>query len=146
MSGCKINVLADESTRVKGRSTLIVFLRAGVDSKTAPISFPQDLIELESLCASHIDDQIVDCLLKNGYSIELLQEVFIGFCRDGATVMLETKSGVGNLLNFLKDKFPDMMLWHCHHHRLGFAVGNALEIVSTNDFQSFPQHLYSLYS
>ena len=54
--------------------------------------------------------------------------------------MLGTKSGVGKLL---QDKFPDIILWH----RLGLAVGHALEIISgTNDFQSFFEHLYSLYS
>ena len=143
-SRSKINVLADESTRVGDKSTLIVFLRASIDGKAAPITFPQDLVELESLCASHIADKIVDCLLKNGYSIELLQEVIIGFCSDGASVMLGTKSGVGKLL---KDKFPDIILWHCLNHRLELAVGIALEIIGgTNDFQSFLEHLYSLYS
>ena len=139
-SRSKINVLADESTRVGDKSTLIVFLRASIDGKAAPITFPLDLVELESLCASHIADKIVDCLLKNGYSIELLQEVIIGFCSDGANVM----SGVGKLL---KDKFPDIILWHCLNHRLELAVGIALEIIGgTNDFQSFLEHLYSLYS
>ena len=65
-----------------------MFLRASVDGKAAPINFPLDLVELESLCASHnIADKIVDCLLKNGHTIELLQELFIGFCSDGASVM-----------------------------------------------------------
>ena len=72
-SRSKISVLADESTRVSNKSTLIVFLRASVDSKAAPINFPLDLVESESLCASHIADKVVDCLLKNGYTIELLQ-------------------------------------------------------------------------
>ena len=143
-SRSKINVLADESTRVGDKSTLIVFLRASIDGKAAPITFPLDLVDLESLCASHIADKIVDCLLKNGYSIELLQEVIIGFCSDGASVMLGTTSGVGKLL---KDKFPDIILWHCLNHRLELAVGIALEIIGgTNDFQSFLEHLYSLYS
>ena len=94
-------------------------------------------MELESLCASHIADKIVDCLLKNGYTIELLQELFIGFCSDGARVMLRTKSGVGKLL---KDKFPDIILWHCLNHGLEL-VGNALKSISgTNDFQSFLEH------
>ena len=132
-SRSKINVQADESTRVGDKSTLIVFLRASVDGKAAPINFLLDLEELESLCASHIADKIVDCLLENGYTIELLQELFVGFCSDGASVMLGTK--------LLKDKFPDIILWHCLNHRLELVVGNALESVSgTNDFQSFPEH------
>ena len=124
--------------------TLIVFLRASIDGKAVPINFPLDLVELKSLCASHIADKIVDCLFKNGSSIELLQEVIIGFCSDGASVMLGTKSGVGKLL---KDKFPDVILWHCLNHRLELAVGIALEIIGgTNHFQSFLEHFYSLYS
>ena len=120
------------------KSTLIEFLRASVDGKAAPINFPLDLVELESQCASHIADKIVDCLLKNGYTIELLQGLFIGFCSDGASVMLGTKSGVGKLL---KDKFPDIILWHCFNHRLELVVRNALESISgTNDFQSFFEH------
>ena len=134
----------DEPTRVGDKSTLIVFLRASIDGKAGPINFPQDLVELESLCASHIAEKIVDCLLKNGYSIELLQEVIIGFCSHGTRVMLGTKSGVGKLL---KDKFPDIILWHCLNHRLELAVGIALEIIGgTNHFQSFLEHFYSLYS
>ena len=45
-SRSKINVLADESTRVDDKSTLIVFLRANVDGKAAPTNFPLDLVEL----------------------------------------------------------------------------------------------------
>ena len=71
-SRSKTNVLTDESTRVGDKSTLIVFLRASVNGKAAPINFPLDLVEFESLCASHIADKIVHCLLKNGYTIELL--------------------------------------------------------------------------
>ena len=116
----KINVLANEPTRVGDKSTLIAFLIAGIDGKAVPINFPLDLVELKSLCAFHIADKIVDCLLKNGYSIELFQEEIIGFCSDGASVMLGTKSGVGKLL---KDKFPDVILWYCLDHRLELAVG-----------------------
>ena len=58
--------------------------------------------------------------------------------------MLGTNSGVRKLL---KDKFPEIILWHCLNHRLELAVGNALESISgTNDFQSFLEHLYSMYS
>ena len=106
-SRSKINVLAEKPTRVGDKLTLIVFLRASIDGKAAPLNLTLDLVELKSLCASHIADKIVECLLKNGYSIELLQEVIIGFCSDGASVMLGTKSGVGNLLKY---KFPDIIL------------------------------------
>ena len=133
-SGSKINVLADEFTRVGDKSTLIVFLRASIDGKAAPINFPLDLVQLESQCASHIADKIVDCLLKNGYSI--------GFCSDGASAMLGTKSGVGILL---EGKFPDKILWHCLNHRLKLAVGIALEIIGESVIQMTFSHFLNIY-
>ena len=140
----KINVLADESTRLGQKSTLIIFVKTSVDGEAAPVSFPLDLVDLKTLCASHIKNAILDCLRKNGFTTELLQEVFTGFCSDGTSVMLGTKSGVGKLL---KDEFPDIVLWHCLNHRLELAVGNALDATSgTNDLQSFLECLYSLYS
>ena len=41
-STSKINILAEESTNVAGKSTLIVFLKASIDTKVAPISFSLD--------------------------------------------------------------------------------------------------------
>jgi len=66
------NVLADKSTRVGHKSTLIiVFLKVNVDGEAAPVSFPVDLVELETLCASHIKDAVLDCLLKTSFTILL---------------------------------------------------------------------------
>ena len=56
-----------------------MFLRAIADRKAAPINFTLNLVELESLCASHIADKIVGCSLKNSYTVEFLQELFFGF-------------------------------------------------------------------
>jgi len=36
----KINVLADESTRVGDKSTLIIFVKASVDGEAAPVTVP----------------------------------------------------------------------------------------------------------
>lgn len=97
-SKSKITVLADESTSQGHKSTLIVYLRASGDGKMEPIAFPLDLVELDSLSAAHIKEQLMGCLLKNGFTIELLREVLIGFCSDGASVMLGAKSGKLSLL------------------------------------------------
>lgn len=140
----KITVMADESTTVGHKSTLIVFLKASVDGVMDPVSFPLDLVELDNLRAGHIKEKLMGCLLKNGFTAELLQEVFIGFCSDGASVMLGVKSGVGKLL---QDDFPGIVLWHCLNHRLELAVDQALDVTGgTKDFQSFLDSLYSLYS
>ncbi|KAK5868102.1 hypothetical protein PBY51_012542 [Eleginops maclovinus] len=75
--------------------------------------------------------------------MELLQEMLIGFCSDGANVMLGVKSGVGKLL---QDDFPNIVLWHCLNHRLELAVAQALEATGgTKDFQAFLDALYTLY-
>ncbi|KAJ4923574.1 hypothetical protein JOQ06_004112 [Pogonophryne albipinna] len=133
----KITVLADEST-------LIVFLKASVDGDMEPIAFPLDLVELDSMSAAHIKEQIMGCLLKNDFTVELLREILIGFCSDGASVMLGVKSGVGKLL---QDDFPGIILWHCLNHRLELAVDQALDVTGgTKDFQAFMGSLYSLYS
>lgn len=98
-----------------------------------PIAFPLDLVELDSLCAARIEEQLVGCLFKNGFTVELLREVFIGFCSNGASVMLGVKSGVRKLL---QDDFPAIVLWHCLNHRLGLAVDQALDVtVGPKDFQ-----------
>lgn len=140
----KITLLANESTTVGHKSTLIVFLRASVDGDTEPIAFPLDLVELDSPRAAHIKEKLVDCLLKNCFTMELLQELFIGFCSDGASVMLGVKSGVGKLL---QDVFPAIILWHCLNHRVELAVDQALDATrGTKDFQAFLDCLYVFYS
>ena len=48
-----MNALADESTRLGQKSTLIILLKTSVDGEAAPVSFPLDLVDLETLCASH---------------------------------------------------------------------------------------------
>uniref|UniRef100_A0A3P8SQM7 DUF4371 domain-containing protein n=1 Tax=Amphiprion percula TaxID=161767 RepID=A0A3P8SQM7_AMPPE len=127
----KITILADESTTVGNKSTLIVFLKAS-------------LVELDSLNAAHIKEKLLTCLQKNGLSSQLLQEQLIGFCSDGASVMLGVKSGVGKLL---KDDFPSIVLWHCLNHRLELAVDQALDKTGgTKDFHAFLDSLYALYS
>ncbi|KAJ3582092.1 hypothetical protein NHX12_015891 [Muraenolepis orangiensis] len=109
-----------------------------------PIAFPLDLVELDSMSAAHIKEQIMGCLLKNGFTVELLREILIGFCSDGASVMLGVMSGVGKLL---QDDFQGIILWHCLNHRLELAVDQALDVTGgTKDFQAFMDSLYSLYS
>ena len=51
-SRSKMNVLADESTHLGQKSTFIIFLKTSVDGEAAPVSFPLDLVDLETLCAS----------------------------------------------------------------------------------------------
>ncbi|CAM2096660.1 unnamed protein product [Caretta caretta] len=140
----KITVLVNESTTLTGNSTLIIFLKAGIDGIMRPLTFPLDLIELQSATAAAIKGEILKCLLCCGFTKELLLEMMISFCSDSANVMLGVKAGVGKLLQM---DFPNVILWHCLNHRLELAVDEALEVTGgTNDFKAFLDALYSLYS
>ena len=116
-SKSKINFLADESIRLGQKSTLIIFVKTSIDDEAAPVSFLLDLVDLETLCASHIKDAILDCLRKNGFTTELLQEVFIGFCSDGASVMLGNKIRCWKLLRWIPwyriVALPQSLTWTC---------------------------------
>ncbi|QQP53280.1 Uncharacterized protein FKW44_005706, partial [Caligus rogercresseyi] len=108
-----------------------------------PIAFPLDLIELDNFSAAHIKGKIMHCLLNNGFTMELLQEMLTGFCSDGANVMLGVKSGVGKLL---QGDFSNIIIWHCLNHRLELAVAQALEATGgTKDFQAFLDAQCTLY-
>uniref|UniRef100_A0A3B3BXM0 DUF4371 domain-containing protein n=1 Tax=Oryzias melastigma TaxID=30732 RepID=A0A3B3BXM0_ORYME len=89
-------------------------------------------------------DESTNFYTAKSFTMQLLQELLIGFCSDGASVMSGVKSGVGKLL---KDDFPSFFLWHCLNHRLELAVAQALDKTGgTKDFQAFLDSLYSLHS
>ncbi|KAH1169103.1 hypothetical protein KIL84_013693 [Mauremys mutica] len=114
------------------------------DGIMRPLTFPLDLIELQSATAAAIKGEILKCLLCCGFTKELVLEVLISFCSDGANVMLGVKAGVGKLLQM---DFSNVILWHCLNQRLELAVDEALEVTrDTNDFKAFLDALYSLYN
>ncbi|KAF3833294.1 hypothetical protein F7725_026959 [Dissostichus mawsoni] len=65
----KITVLADESTSVGHKSTLIVFLKASVDGDMEPIAFPLDLESMRSF-AEEVEELQRSC---SGAAEELLR-------------------------------------------------------------------------
>ena len=96
------------------------------------------------MCTSRIKDKIMDGLLKNGFTAELLQKMFIGFCGEGSSGMLGTKSRVGEQL---EDHGSDMIMRRSFNHKLKLAVGNALDVTNlTDDLKPFLESLYSLCS
>ncbi|XP_063788503.1 E3 SUMO-protein ligase KIAA1586-like [Pseudophryne corroboree] len=140
----KITILVDEATTLSRKSTLVIFLKSSVDGVMNPVAFPLDLIELENASAESIKQEIMKCLFHHGFTFEVLTEIFVSFCSDGANVMLGVKAGVGKLL---QGDFPKLILWHCMNHRLELAVDQALDVTGgTNDFRSFLDTLYTLYS
>jgi hypothetical protein len=139
----KFSILIDESTTVSKLSTLIVYIRTQFD-ETGPLTLFLDLIQLECTQAASIVLALLQCLNVHGLSDEFLGQHWVGLATDGASVMLGKKAGVARMIT---DKFPHVIPWHCLAHRLELGVHDTLaEVSGTNNFKSFIDKLYSLFS
>jgi hypothetical protein len=84
-SNAKLAVLIDESTSATSKSVLTVHLKADVGNDH-PIFMFLDLIELQSQTADVIARGLMDCLTSHGFTEEYLQQNWIAFACDGATM------------------------------------------------------------
>lgn len=138
-----MSILIDESTTLSKKSCLVAYIRAS-NQNSDPLTFFLEVIELEQTTADGITDALLKCLMDNGLDDEFLKQCFLGFCSDGASVMLGRKAGV---YAKLKARYPAVVGWHCLNHRLELSVGDAVRsCVETNHFTSFLDKLYCLYS
>ena len=64
-----------------------------------------DLVELERQETEQIYNTMLDSLNSAGFSNEYLKQNLIGFCSDGASVMLGRNSGVGTRF---QENFPKL--------------------------------------
>lgn len=141
-SDSKISLLIDESTTISNKTALVIHLRACINGK--PTTFFLDLVHLVSADAKSIVDAVLKTLAAHGFDTNYMEEHFICFASDGASVMTGTKSGVGAILLGM---FPDLVLWHCSNHRLELSVNDAIgEVSGINPFKIFLDSLYSLYN
>jgi hypothetical protein len=109
-----------------------------------PLSFFWDLVELENTTAAGIKNSYLSNLRNHGMDEKFLQECLISFAHDGAAVILGRKTGVETEI---KREFSNLVVWHCCSHRLQLAVSDMRnEVQGTNNFHSFFDKLYSLYS
>lgn len=142
-SKTKFGILIDESTTASKLSTLIIYLRASFGS-CDPVTLFLDLVELSSTTAANITSALLTCLAHYGFSEGVIAECCVGLACDGASTMLGKEAGVGKLL---QNKFPRIFVWHCVAHRLELSVHDtAKEVTGVNNFKSFVDKLYSLYS
>jgi hypothetical protein len=136
----KISVIVDESTTLSKVSVLVVYIQIELNE---PCMVFLDLIELENTTADHIYICIIHTLNIYGFSDSFLNRNFISFCSDGASVMLGNKSGVARKL---REKFPNIIIWHCAAHRLQLALGDSIKkIRELNHFEIFIDKLYAFY-
>jgi hypothetical protein len=142
-SNAKLAVLIDESTSATSKSVLTVHLKADVGNDH-PIFMFLDLIELQSQTADVIARGLMDCLTSHGFTEEYLQQNWIAFACDGASVMLGRKAGVAQKL---LRQFTHLFIWHCLNHRLELAVADSVESMdAVNHVKCFLDTIYSLYS
>ena len=138
------SVLIDESTSLGAKSCLIIYIRSCVGDSNDPLTFFLDIVELTDTTAAGILDALLGCLTKHGLTEDFLSQFWLGIGTDGASVMLGKRGG---LCTKLKEKYPNLLTWHCFNHRLELAVHDAVKACTqVNHFKIFMQKLYSLYS
>lgn len=88
-----MSILIDESMTLSKKSCLVVYIHASIQNSD-PLTFFLEVIELEQTTADSITDALLKFLMDNGLDDEFLKQCFLGFCSDGASVMLGRKAGV----------------------------------------------------
>ncbi len=137
------SILFDESTTLSNKTTLILYLLSVFDAESPMFVF-FDLVELESQDAKTIYSEIWKCFENHGLSEDFVKKHMVSVATDGASPMVGKNSGVWALM---KEKIPNIFLFHCLSHRLELSVGDVRKDVGgTNRFVSFMDKLYSLYS
>ena len=80
-----------------------------------------------------------DSLNSAGFSNEYLKQNLIGFCLDGASVMLGRNSGVGTRLQ------ENLVIWHCLNHRLQVVLDDSVnDIKQVNHSKVFMDKIYTV--
>lgn len=139
----RISVLIDESTTISSKSVLICYIKCDIPGSDEPLTIFLDIFELEQKDAETIYKNLLECLEKHGFDKAYLKKFLIGFCSDGAHVMLGKNSGVAARL---KKDFPNVLVWHCMAHRVQLALDDAIkEINGINVLQKFLDNLYAFY-
>ncbi|XP_063805906.1 E3 SUMO-protein ligase KIAA1586-like [Pseudophryne corroboree] len=137
----KICLIIDEASTISCKPVIILFLKVE-DSVSSPTIFVE-LVELEKQDAETICSSVMESLNKVGLTKNYLQKHLIGFCSDGASVMLGRKSGVSTRI--AKD-FPNIIIWHCLNHRLQLVLDDSIkEIKQVNHFKIFIDKIYTIF-
>ncbi|XP_070599993.1 E3 SUMO-protein ligase KIAA1586 homolog [Erythrolamprus reginae] len=137
----KICLIIDEASTVSCKPVVILFLKVE-DSVTSPTIF-LELVELENQDAETIYCSVMESLNKVGLTKNYLKENLIGFCSDGASVMLGRKSGVSRRI---AKEFPNIVIWHCLNYRLQLVLDDSIkEIKQVNHFKTFIDKIYTIF-
>lgn len=135
----KIAILIDESTTVSSKTCIAIYIKVLISFED-PIFIFLDLVELDKQTAENIVNQLLNCLFNFGFHDSYLQEHWVSFVSDGASVLLGKEYGVTKLL---KEKYPLIFNWHCMNHQLELAINDSVkDVTSTTHFKYFIDSLY----
>ncbi|XP_065654519.1 E3 SUMO-protein ligase KIAA1586-like [Hydra vulgaris] len=142
----KIGTVIDKASTISSKSTLTVFIKVEsstvASSEISPIIFV-DIVELDAQDANTIFQSLLGVLLAVGFDTNYLKLNLIGFCSDGASVMLGCKSGVSVRI---KEMFPYVIIWHCLNHRLQLVLDDSIkDIKQVNHFKVFMDKIYCIF-
>ena len=104
----KLCLVIDEASTVSCKPVLIIYIKVE-GSDYAPTIF-LDLVELKNQQSKTIHNAVLACLKVSGFTTEYLEKHLIGFCSDGASVMLGSKSGVATRM---RECFPNIVQLTC---------------------------------
>ncbi|XP_026544682.1 E3 SUMO-protein ligase KIAA1586-like [Notechis scutatus] len=137
----KICLIIDEAPMIACKPVVILFIKVE-DSVFSPTIF-LELVELEKQDAETICSSVMESLNNVGLTKNYLEKNLIGFCSDGASVMLGRKSGVSTRI---AKEFPNIIIWHCLNHRLPLVLDDSIkEIKEVNHFKIFIDKIYTIF-
>ncbi|XP_067130130.1 E3 SUMO-protein ligase KIAA1586-like [Centruroides vittatus] len=134
----KISIIIDEASTVSHKSVLIIYLKSEVMDFEDSITIFIDLIELEETTSENIFKTLMTVLEKHGFDEQYLKENLIGFCSDGASVMLGKKSGVATRI---EQKFPGICIWHCLAHRIQLSLDDVIKDIKARELNAVAKEL-----
>ena len=142
-SDTKIAINVDESTTLSQKSTRIVYLRCCLQGEISTVFV--DLIELSAQDSNTTVKAILHLLtFKCQLTDDFLRRNLVAFCSDGASVMTGKTNGIGTVL---KQKYLQLILWHCLAHRLELAVSDATDdVCNTYQLKLFIDKLHAVYT
>ena len=129
----KICLIIDEASTISCKPVIILFLK--VEDFFSPPTIFVALVELEKQDAETICCSVLETLNNIGFTNNYLQKNLVGFCSDGASVMLGRKSGMSTRIT---NQFPNIIIWHCLNHRIQLVLDDAINSVKqVNHFKIF---------
>lgn len=138
----KTSLKVDESTSVAKDPCLIIYLRALINGP--PENVCLSIVELQDQDVNSIKDAILKGLDDYMITDDYLARNLLEFTSDGAPVMKGIKKGVATKL---KEKYPQIITWHCLNDRLELAIGDAIKSVNgVNQMEAFFSKIYFIYS